>query len=74
MPTKLQTLQEHCHRFESGLAAAASAEEAESLMTRICRELAETCRSSMVRELLEEHAESLIRTRFAAVADVRPRD
>jgi uncharacterized protein YchJ len=74
MPTKLQTLQDHCHRFENGLAAAATAEEAEALMRRICRELGEACQSSVVRELLEEHAESLIRSRFAAVADVRPRD
>ena len=74
MPTKLQTLQEHCHRFENGLATAATAEEAEALRRRICRELGETCQSSMVRELLVEHAETLIRTRFAAVADVRPRD
>jgi hypothetical protein len=74
MPTKLQTLQDHCHRFENGLATAATAEEAQALRTRICRELGETCQSGVVRELLEEHSEAMIRARFAAVADVRPRD
>jgi len=74
MSTKLQTLQDHCHRFENGLAVATTVEEAEGLMNRTCQELGASCQSSMVRELLEEHAESLIRARFAAVADVRPRD
>lgn len=74
MATKLEILQNHCHRFENGLAAAASADDAEKLRERICRELGETCQSELVRALLEEHAASLIRARFTAVADVRPRD
>jgi hypothetical protein len=74
MSTKLEILQKHCHRFQNGLAAAASIEEAEALRERICRELGQSCQSWMVRELLEEYAQSLIRTRFAAVQDVRPRD
>ena len=72
MATKLEILQDHCHRFENGLAAAASTQEAELLRERICRQLGESCQSWIVRELLEEHAHSLIRTRFAAVEDVRP--
>jgi hypothetical protein len=72
MSTKLEILQDHCHRFEDGLATAASAEEAELLRERICRELGETCQSWVVRELLEEHAQTRIRTRFAAIDDVRP--
>jgi len=72
MPTKLQTLQDYCRRFESSLASTATIEEARGLATRMCQELGESCRSWIVRELLEEHAESLIRARFAAVVEVRP--
>ncbi len=74
MTTRLEILQEHCRRFENGLAVAASPGEAEALLNRVCRELGESCQSFIVRELLEEHAESLIRERFAAVARVRPRE
>jgi hypothetical protein len=72
MATKLEVLQEHCHRFENGLAVAASADEARLLRERVCQELGESCQSWIVRELLEEHADSLIRARFAAVPDGRP--
>ncbi len=73
MATKLEILQEHCHRFENGLATAGTVDEAEQLRERICRELGESCQSWIVRELLEEHAQTLIRTRFTAIEDVRPR-
>ncbi len=73
MTTKLEILQEHCRRFENGLAAAPTVAEAEALRERICQELGDTCQSWLVRGLLEEHAGSLIRERFAAVRDVRPR-
>lgn len=64
MSTKLQTLQDHCRRFESGLEAVSSAEEARALKEQICLELGVRCKSWYVRELLEEHAAVLIRTRF----------
>ncbi len=66
MPTKLQTLQDHCQRFERGLAEVASVDEAEALRERICRELGASCRSEIVQLLLEEHAQVMIRERFAA--------
>lgn len=70
MPTKLQTLQDHCRRFESGLQATSSADEARLLKERICFELGESCQSWYVRELLEEHATALIHARFVNGAKV----
>ncbi len=65
MPTKLQTLQEHCRLFEERLGSAAGPEDAWQALESICGSLEAACQSEIVGTLLREHAETRIRERFS---------
>ena len=67
MPTKLQVLQDHCQEFEHKLQSCGSTGQAHALQQEICDRLCHRCGDDLLRTLLTEHAQALIRARFAQV-------